>query len=86
MLDDINEQNDQMQQIQDAMAQPIGPAADMDEDELLGELEVRGMACCPISSLWLIFTATRGELQWHVKLQCPKLYLSALLRRAWVNW
>ena len=41
MLDDINEQNDQMQQIQDAMAQPIGPAADMDEDELMGELEVR---------------------------------------------
>ncbi len=41
MLDEINEQTDQMQQIQDAMAQPIGPAADMDEDELMGELEVR---------------------------------------------
>lgn len=40
VLDEINEQTDQMQQIQDAMAQPIGPAADMDEDELLGELEV----------------------------------------------
>lgn len=40
MLDEINEQTDQMQQIQDAMAQPIGPAADMDEDELMGELEV----------------------------------------------
>ncbi len=41
VLDEINEQTDQMQQIQDAMAQPIGPAADMDEDELMGELEVR---------------------------------------------
>ena len=40
MLDEINEQTDQMQQIQDAMAQPIGPAADVDEDELMGELEV----------------------------------------------
>ena len=41
VLDEINEQTDQMQQIQDAMAQPIGPAADVDEDELMGELEVR---------------------------------------------
>lgn len=41
MLDEINEQTDQMQQIQDAMAQPIGAAADLDEDELMGELEVR---------------------------------------------
>lgn len=40
VLDEINEQTDQMQQIQDAMAQPIGPAADVDEDELMGELEV----------------------------------------------
>eukprot|EP00884_Botryococcus_braunii_P013578 jgi/Botrbrau1/22220/Bobra.168_1s0051.1 len=39
VLDSINEQNDQMQQIQDAMAQPIGAAADLDEDELLQELE-----------------------------------------------
>ena len=45
MLDEINEQSDQMQQIQDAMAQPIGPAADMDEDELLGELEVSLLSC-----------------------------------------
>ena len=44
VLDEINEQTDQMQQIQDAMAQPIGPAADMDEDELLGELEVPSLA------------------------------------------
>ena len=39
VLDEINEQTDQMQQIQDAMAQPIGAAADLDEDALMGELE-----------------------------------------------
>ena len=50
MLDEINEQTDQMQQIQEAMAQPIGPAADVDEDELMGELEVilppSPLLCC----------------------------------------
>ncbi len=46
MLDEINEQTDQMQQIQDAMAQPIGAAADLDEDELMGELEVRHAPLC----------------------------------------
>jgi ribosomal protein L12E/L44/L45/RPP1/RPP2 len=40
VLDEINDQTDQMRQIQDAMGQPIGAAADIDEDELLGELEV----------------------------------------------
>ena len=39
MLDEINEQTDQMQQIQDAMGQPIGAAADLDEDALMQELE-----------------------------------------------
>jgi len=39
VLDEINEQTDQMQQIQDAMAQPIGAAADLDEDSLMNELE-----------------------------------------------
>eukprot|EP00887_Chlorella_sp_A99_P001440 scaffold8.g1440.t1 len=39
VLDEINDQTDQMRQIQDAMGQPIGAAADLDEDELLGELE-----------------------------------------------
>lgn len=53
VLDEINEQTDQMQQIQDAMAQPIGPAADVDEDELLGELEVRLFLDRSISSLQL---------------------------------
>lgn len=40
VLDEINDQADQMRQIQDAMGQPIGMAADYDEDDLLGELEV----------------------------------------------
>lgn len=39
VLDEINEQSDQMAQIQDAMAQPIGGAAQIDEDDLLAELE-----------------------------------------------
>lgn len=41
VLDAINEQSDQMQQINDAMSNPIGAAADLDEDEMLKELEVR---------------------------------------------
>lgn len=48
VLDEINEQTDQMQQIQDAMAQPIGPAADVDEDELMGELEVKMLSLQPL--------------------------------------
>ena len=39
VLDEISEQTDQMQQIQDAMGQPIGAAADLDEDALMQELE-----------------------------------------------
>lgn len=39
VLDEMNEQADQMAQIQDAMAQPIGGAAQIDEDDLLAELE-----------------------------------------------
>lgn len=41
VLDDINEANDQMKQIQDALAMPTGLGAEMDEDDLLQELEVR---------------------------------------------
>ena len=40
VLDEINEQADQMAQIQDAMSQPMGGAAALDDDELLAELEV----------------------------------------------
>merc|ERR1711972_790602 len=39
IFDDINEQQDQMREIQDALGQPIGPSANMDDDELLAELE-----------------------------------------------
>ena len=45
VLDEINDQTDQMEQIQQAMGQPIGAAADFDEDELLNELEVPLRPC-----------------------------------------
>ncbi|KAG6413888.1 hypothetical protein SASPL_126603 [Salvia splendens] len=38
-MDDINEQTENMKQIQEALATPIGSAADFDEDELEAELE-----------------------------------------------
>lgn len=41
VLDEINEQADQMAHIEEAMAQPMGGAAALDEDELLAELEAR---------------------------------------------
>jgi hypothetical protein len=41
VFDDINEQNDQMRQISEAMGQPIGVGAELDEDDLEAELRVR---------------------------------------------
>lgn len=41
-MDEISEAQDQMQQMNDVLAQPIGGAADFDEDELAAELAVRG--------------------------------------------
>ncbi|CAM6021033.1 unnamed protein product [Sphagnum balticum] len=38
-MDEINEQTENMKQIQEALATPIGAAADIDEDELEAELE-----------------------------------------------
>ncbi|KNA18108.1 hypothetical protein SOVF_073750 [Spinacia oleracea] len=38
-MDEINEQTDNLRQIQEALASPIGGAADFDEDELEAELE-----------------------------------------------
>ncbi|KAH0457575.1 hypothetical protein IEQ34_012890 [Dendrobium chrysotoxum] len=38
-MDEINEQTENMKQIQEALAAPIGAAADFDEDELEAELE-----------------------------------------------
>ena len=37
-MDDINEQTEKMRQVQDALGQPVGYAADLDEDELEEEL------------------------------------------------
>ena len=45
VLEEISDQADQMSQIQDAMSQPLGAAADMDMDELEAELEVRCSHC-----------------------------------------
>lgn len=39
VLDEINETNDQMKQLNDVFSQPTGLSAELDEDELLGELE-----------------------------------------------
>ena len=39
-MDEISEAQDQMQQMNDVLSQPIGAAADMDEDELAAELAV----------------------------------------------
>lgn len=39
-MDEISEAQDQMQQMNDVLSQPIGNAADLDEDELAAELAV----------------------------------------------
>eukprot|EP00193_Tetraselmis_chui_P015925 CAMPEP_0177793900 /NCGR_PEP_ID=MMETSP0491_2-20121128/25336_1 /TAXON_ID=63592 /ORGANISM="Tetraselmis chuii, Strain PLY429" /LENGTH=227 /DNA_ID=CAMNT_0019316475 /DNA_START=327 /DNA_END=1011 /DNA_ORIENTATION=- len=39
IFDDINEQSEQMREIQEALGNPLGPMADMDEDDMLAELE-----------------------------------------------
>jgi charged multivesicular body protein 4 len=38
-MDEINEQTENMKQIQEALATPMGAAADFDEDELAAELD-----------------------------------------------
>ena len=38
VMDDINEQSEKMRQVQEALGQPVGYAADLDEDELDAEL------------------------------------------------
>ena len=40
-MDEISDAQDQMQQMNDVLAQPIGGAADLDDDELAAELAVR---------------------------------------------
>lgn len=62
VLESINDQNQQMQEIHEAMAQPLGAAADIDDEELLNELEVRvcrGLGCVRYQ-LWSGFTTYRG--------------------------
>ena len=49
-MDEISEAQDQMQQMNDVLSQPIGAAADMDEDELAAELAVG----CFIASLGIL--------------------------------
>lgn len=53
-MDEISEAQDQMQQMNDVLSQPIGTAADLDEDELAAELAVSDvMHCwtCPAATL-----------------------------------
>ncbi|CAI9782577.1 unnamed protein product [Fraxinus pennsylvanica] len=54
-MDEINEQTENMKQIQEALATPIGASADFDEDELEAELEeleetYRGRRTCRFAS------------------------------------
>ena len=39
-MDEISEAQDQMQQMNEVLSQPIGTAADLDDDELAAELAV----------------------------------------------
>jgi hypothetical protein len=55
VLEEINEANAQMQEVHNALAAPIGAAADIDEEELLLEMEVsREHRCC-----WLVVIHAR---------------------------
>lgn len=45
-MDEISEAQDQMQQMNDVLSQPIGTAADLDEDELAAELAVSFLPFC----------------------------------------
>lgn len=46
VLEEITETNDQLRMVQDALGAPLGPAAELDDDELLNELEVRCRLVC----------------------------------------
>ena len=70
MLDEINDQTDQMEQIQQAMGQPIGAAADIDEDDLLNELEVRlSLALLPLREV-LTLDVLRRSLRLLLFVEC----------------
>ena len=54
-MDEISEAQDQMQQMNDVLSQPIGTAADLDEDELAAELAVRFLPfCVPLQSRYCL--------------------------------
>ena len=50
-MDEISDAQDQMQQMNDVLAQPIGGAADLDDDELAAELAVSLMYFFVIAKL-----------------------------------
>lgn len=51
-MDEISDAQDQMQQMNDVLAQPIGGAADLDDDELAAELAVSiFIALCALAML-----------------------------------
>lgn len=52
-MDEISEAQDQMQQMNDVLSQPIGAAADMDEDELAAELAVGCSTVFCIIEIWM---------------------------------
>ena len=88
VLDEINEQADQMAQIQDAMSQPMGGAAALDEDELLAELEVDHLKSL-LNRSRLRFAETGSEhacprMQFRIK-TCSWSFTSC---RSWMrkNW
>lgn len=51
-MDEISEAQDQMQQMNDVLSQPIGAAADMDEDELAAELAVGCSLTLSVAETW----------------------------------
>ena len=52
-MDEISEAQDQMQQMNDVLSQPIGAAADMDEDELAAELAVGCSTVFSVLEPWM---------------------------------
>eukprot|EP00983_Pelagomonas_calceolata_P043149 1138789-Pelagomonas_calceolata.AAC.2 len=70
VMDEINESNEQMSQINDVMANPIGGARDIDEDELNEELEMLEVgaittACAGLRCLvwWMHSVAHGGKVR-----------------------
>ena len=60
-MDEISDAQDQMQQMNDVLAQPIGGAADLDDDELAAELAVS--LCIALCALAMPQASSIGFLQ-----------------------